>query len=661
MRVNLNKATHSRAKRYRALLVIWGLTASIPTVSAQDVPVADAGIQQALSNARNSLWDQVDQAALSQHVLEGYITYHRLLQQLPDVPPATINQFIHGHEDSPLSEWMRAQAQDHYGKTGNLSALLAVSDGAPAKNTQRQCYYYSALMVKDMPAAANGARELWRTGQPMPAPCTALFEQLRSAQQVTPLDDWMRLLAAWQRKDSKTIDATRALLTATDWQPTVETFLQLRRSPTSMSQLPRHIGPAQFNAAPSLIAAAFYRYTRDDTANALALWQQIGQRLPLNEAQQRTITTDLAFYALTRRTEGSSTWVDQQLTRLKDDSLIVLRIRNALNGPVWSDVARWVETLSLESREDARWQYWLARAREAQGQTTAANEAYARAARGRDFYAFVAADRLKQPYQLNHDTPRLNDEARQRIRNIPAVQRIGALYRINEASLAVSEWQWLLKRASAKERGMLGAYALEQRWYALTVSASLDRRLWGALGLRFPVAYPELFAQWGRQRGLDMYLLMGIARRESAFNPTIQSSAGARGLMQLMPATAQLVHKREGVPYEGIASLNDPNINIGLGSSYIGSLLQRYNGNRIAAVAAYNAGPNRIDRWLKNSGQPFDLFIEQIPFKETREYVLAVLAYRSLFERMSHPASRTPVLTEAERTQTYDGSLMNPL
>lgn len=663
MRANLNRTAHSHAKRYRALLVILGLTAAIPTVNAQpqDVPAADAGIQQALSDARNHLWDQVDQAALSQHVLEGYITYHRLLQQLPDAPPATINQFIRTHEDSPLSEWMRGQAQDQYGKSGNLSALLAVSDGTPPKGTQRQCYYYSALMTQDMTAAAHGARELWRTGQPMPGPCAALYDQLRVAQQLTPLDDWTRLLAAWQRNDAKTIDTTRALITAPAWQPAVDAFLQLRRNPAAMAQLPAQIGPAQFNVAPGLMASAFYRYTRDDTANAVALWQQIGQRLPLNEAQQRTITSDLVSYALTRRTEGSSAWVDQQLARLNDDALIVLRIRNALSGPAWNDVARWVETLSPEGREDSRWQYWLARAREAQGQTAAANEAYARAARGRDFYAFVSADRLGQPYQLNHDTPRLNEEARQRIRTIPAVQRVDALYRVNEASLAVSEWQWLLKRASAEERGALGAYALEQRWYALTVAASLDKRLWGALGLRFPVAYPELFAQWGRQRGLDTYLLMGIARRESAFNPTIQSSAGARGLMQLMPGTAQLVHKREGVPYDGVTSLDDPNTNIGLGSSYIGTLLQRYNGNRIAAVAAYNAGPNRIDRWLKNSGQPFDLFIEQIPFKETREYVLAVLGYRSLFERMNNPASRTPVLTDAERTRLYDGSILNTL
>lgn len=661
MRARLDRNAHSRAKRYRTWLVILGLTTAIPTVNAQqqDVPVADAGIRQALSDARNSLWDQVDQAALSQHVLEGYIGYHRLLQQLPDASPEAVTQFIRSHEDSPLSEWMRGQAQDQYGKAGNLRAVLAVSDGVPLKNTQRQCYYYSALMAQDMTAAVSGGRELWRTGQPLSPPCSALFDQMRAAQQLTPDDDWMRLLSAWERNDSGTLTATQSQITSPNWQTAVDAFSQVRRAPATLMQLPTRIGPAQFNAAPSLIASTFYRYTRDNTSGALSLWQQLGQRLPLSEAQKRTIVHDLVYYALMRNTQGSATWVDEQLPQLQDDALTIMRIRQALNGPVWADVVRWVEALSPESREDSRWQYWLARAHEAMGHTQAAQDAYARAAKGREFFAFVAADRLKQPYQLEHNTPRLDDSWRQRIRAMPGVQRVDALYRINEASLAVSEWQWLLKRASVEERGALGAYALEQQWYALTVAASLDRRLWEALGLRFPVAYPELFAQWGRQRGLDTYLLMGIARRESAFNPTIQSSAGARGLMQLMPGTARLVNKRDGVPYDGLSSLDDPNTNIGLGSAYIGSLLQRYNGNRIAAVAAYNAGPNRIDRWLKASGQPFDLFIEQIPFKETREYVLAVLAYRSLFERMANPASRTPVLTDAERTGAYDASVLS--
>lgn len=650
----------SIASRRLALSLALGLGVMSPAFAAE--AASDQEMRQALSDARSSVWDAVDQKALSQHVLEGYLNYHHLLQQLPDVDDSNVTQFILTHQDSPVSEWMRTQAQLRYGKAGNLTALLAVSNDTLPKNVQAQCYVLSArLLIQAAPVAnqaAADARTLWRSGQTIPGECSGLFTHLRNSARLDNADDWQRLMAIWRKGDMRQVDQLRKRFVAPQWQAALSAFDSVRNQPESVAQL-SSLGSVDSQAREALVYSSVYRYIRQNTAAALAFWQAHNAQLALTPEQRTELEHDVLQFALSRQTAGFSSWIDQRLAQRQDDDLTLLRIRNALLVQSWQDVIRWVDHLSPRTHNDARWQYWQGRALAALDRQQEAQAAFKQAAQGHDFYAFVAADRLHQPYALPTQPAALDSATRQRITQLPAIQRIQALYRINEPSLALSEWQWLLKNASPDERRQFAVFAQSERWYNLTVAAALDRRIWDAVELRFPLAYPEMFNRWAASRQVDTYLLMGVARRESAYNPVVQSSAGARGLMQLMPATAKHVSRKENIPYAGVGDLNDPNTNIALGSAYLRSLLDRYQGNRIAAVAAYNAGPNRVDRWLSTSDLPFDLFIEQIPFKETREYVLAVLSYRTILERQAQPGSQLPVLTPPERMRTYNSDLVN--
>lgn len=649
----------SITSRRLTFLLTLGLTGFICPAFATDA-ASDQEMRQALSDARSSIWNTMDEKALSQHALEGYLTYHRLLQQLPNVPPDTINLFIHKHQDSPVSEWMRNQAQLQYGKAGNMASLLAVSNDTLPKNVQTQCYLLSARLLQTAPMAnqaAADARELWRSGQNLPGDCNGLFTQLRDTSRLNNTDDWLRMMAVWRKGDMRQVDQLRKRFdTAPRWQAALNAFDSVRTQPEAVLQL---AAITDNQTRETLVYSSLYRYIRQNTSSALTFWQAHDRQLALAPEQRSQLEHDLLQFSLSRQTGGFNSWIDQRLAQRQDDDLTLLRIRNALLVQAWQDVIRWVDHLSSDTHNDARWQYWQGRALAALDRQQDARNAFQQAAKGYDFYAFIAADRLHLPYALPAQPAALNNETRQRLTQLPAIQRIQALYRINEPSLALSEWQWLLKNASPEERRQFATFAQEQRWYNLTVAAALDRRIWNAIELRFPLAYPEMFNRWGAARQLDTYLLMGVARRESAYNPVIQSSAGARGLMQLMPATAKHVSRKEGIPYAGVSDLNDPNTNIALGSAYLRSLLDRYQGNRIAAVAAYNAGPNRVDRWLSTSDLPFDLFIEQIPFKETREYVLAVLSYRTILERQAQPGSQLPILTVPERMRTYNSDLVN--
>ena len=146
-----------------------------------------------------------------------------------------------------------------------------------------------------------------------------------------------------------------------------------------------------------------------------------------------------------------------------------------------------------------------------------------------------------------------------------------------------------------------------------------------------------LLTPQAQQAGIEPAWAYGILRAESAWRSDAHSGADARGLMQLLPATASAVAGRHGLDWAGGNSLYDPATNIALGTRYLAEMAARFNGSPWLASAAYNAGPNRVDQWLDARRQLApDLFVATIPFKETREYVARVMAFSVIYDWRLH-------------------------
>ncbi|WP_411971195.1 transglycosylase SLT domain-containing protein [Halomonas kalidii] len=621
------------------------------------VQADDRAMRDALEAARNQEWLKIDQAAIDDHLLAGYVEYHRLRHRLPQAEPSQVLDFIERHGDSPLGEWMRGQAIARYGHAGRFGSLLAVADGVP-EGTARQCYYYTALLGRDPGAAAEGGRELWRIGRSQPDACDTLFRALRERGEIGEREIWERKMLAWQAGETGLMSYLGRML-GSRWQAANDTVERLRKDYAAVTRVPTCIGPG-CQGSSALFAAAMHGFTRADTEAAYEAWRKIAPHLTLDEPNRHAIERDLVFYSLVRDIRQNRGWVDEALAGMPDPELLELRVRTALAERDWRGVIDWVHRMPDEPRQDARWQYWLGRALEQLGDTATAQTAYAAAAGGRSFFGFAAADRLGRPYALNLERNGFDDGFREQVARWPAVQRTEALIRIGEQGLASSEWYAAVARATPREARALADYAQRRGWHAKLVQTTITGQMWDALDWRFPEAYREHFLHWGRVTGVDPYLLMGIARRESAYNPDALSPAGARGLMQVMPGTATQLSRQLGIRDPGPYGVLDPALNIRLGSTYIRDMLDRYRGNRLAATAAYNAGPGRVDRWLRDAPEEFDLFVESIPFRETRNYVQAVLAYRAIFESLANGGSSEGVamLSAAEKSVRYDRSLL---
>ena len=648
-------------RRWLRWCLVGAIGLSATAQAAVTTPVtttqADQVMKQALDAARDRRWNDIDQAAIEGHVLAGYVEYHRLRSRLATASAAEVNDFITRYGDSPLSDWMRGAAQTRFGELGRYDDLLAISDGEPS-STIRQCYYYTALLDREPARAAAGGEALWHVGTSQPEACDPLFATLEERGVLTDEDTWERMMLAWENGQDGLVTYLERGLDDT-WQRAIDSFDTVRGNYAAVTRVPRDLGP-DGQASGALIAAAMHGLIRADTEAALEAWRKISPHVSIGEDRRHQVEHDLAFYSMVRNVDNNQGWVDTTLPRLADADLIELRIRNAVTEGNWANVARWSEALPPQVRAEAHWQYWLGRASEALGDDAKARQAYRMAAQNRSFFGFAAADRLGQPYQLEMADTRVSTLQQELTGMLPVVQRTEALMRIGEDGLARSEWFTAAARDTPDQAAALADYAIRQGWYGMAIQTTIAAKQWDALPWRFPAAYRDSFLKWAEANQVDPYLLMGIARRESAFNPRAASPVGARGLMQLMPGTADHVARELGISAPSTAELFEPQVNIQLGSTYIRSMLERYRGNRIAATAAYNAGPHRVDRWLATAPREFDRFVESIPFRETRDYVQAVLAYRVIFESLAKQGDTRGVamLSQAERQGDYDPTLI---
>jgi soluble lytic murein transglycosylase len=294
--------------------------------------------------------------------------------------------------------------------------------------------------------------------------------------------------------------------------------------------------------------------------------------------------------------------------------------------------------------------YWAGRAAQAAGDPLAANAYLAQAAQHVDqFYGQLAAERLGRPLAIPPEPPLVP---------ITPVQRSAFQAReiVRAAKLLGQMGQWqdqtLFVRAIAQtartdmDHVLVGELARDLRRPDLGVMVSRFARNNGTID-PVRIGFPEIDVPGPYENRWVM--IHAIARQESQFDRQAVSSAGARGLMQLMPGTARETAGKIGLDYDFTRLTADPAYNIALGSTYIGRMLDYYGGNHVLAVAAYNAGPGNVNKWLRDNGDPrlgtveMVDWIEAIPLSETRGYVQRVLENAVVYDLLNPDRARAQV------------------
>lgn len=585
---------------------------------------------------------------LEGYVLFPYLEYGELSAGLDSVSDARVSAFLRNYPDSPLAGSLRRAWLGKLADQGRWNDFLAAYDGD--KSTALRCDQVRALLGTGERSRAFALMpDLWRTGAALPGECDGPIADWRSSGGLTTELVWERFGLALGKGDEALARRVARDLPSED-QIWVERWVRLRSRPQGV--LDSEFS-ANHPARDGAIAYGIGQWTRQDPLGALDAWNGLRDRYAFSPATRRAAELALAN-RLAREDSGKVFDFMRGLQPAADDvELQEARIRAGLQQHRWGLVARWIDALPAGPRDSERWLYWRARAHEALGELDAARSLYARVAKERSYYGFLAADRAGLPYAIVNRPAATDGAVLARVRNLPVVARVAELRALGRDSDAGREWRWQYDRLSKDELKALARVAKDWGWHDQAAYTLAKADYWDDYEIRFPVLYGAHLDANAAEQGVDRSWVYAIVRQESTFNPAVRSPAGATGLMQLMPATAsQVAQKHHGERAPSAQQLTEPARNIRLGTTYLRTQHQRLRDNPVLATAAYNAGPGRVRQWMPAQETEADIWVELIPFKETQDYVRRVMTYAVFYDhRLGAPlrpiSQRMPLIVPA--------------
>ena len=307
-------------------------------------------------------------------------------------------------------------------------------------------------------------------------------------------------------------------------------------------------------------------------------------------------------------------------------------VRAALWAGDWQRVSHAIAVMPESLRNQNRWRYWAGRAAEQLDDREAARAHYAAVIPTDNWYAALSAARLGQRF-----TPTLTPIARDevelaRVAAAPGMVRARELVLCDMQSEANLEWRTAFDELTAAQQVQAVRLASGWGWHLQAIAAAARLGLFNDYELLYPRPFDAEVRRGAEMTGLPLSLIYAVIRQESLYRADAASSANALGLMQLLPSTAKTTARRAGLPAPSPASLLQPSVNVPLGSSFLNYLLHRADGQWPLAIAGYNAGPAAARRWLAPSPVETDVWVENIPFNETRAYVQRVHWHTLVFE-----------------------------
>ena len=281
--------------------------------------------------------------------------------------------------------------------------------------------------------------------------------------------------------------------------------------------------------------------------------------------------------------------------------------------------------------EEGVWRYWKARAFNEQNLQVEANAIFGPLSKERHYYGLLAAEELESVMGNMQEQYTATDVEVTAIASLPAIKRALELQRLDMRWEAKAEWVWATRSFDDKQLLAAAEYAARQKWYDIAISTADNTKHVHDFNLRYPLPYRDLFRASARNENIDEAWIYGLARQESRFMHFAKSGVGASGLMQLMPATAKWAAKRMGLDGYNSDMIQDLPTNVGIGTYYMRYTLELMSGQAVMATAAYNAGPSRAKRWMASEPLEAAVYIETIPFAETRSYVQKVMANAQMY------------------------------
>ena len=573
---------------------------------------------------------------LDGHVLEPWLDYWRLSMRLEDIPNREVREFLATHPNLYVSERLRSDWLRVLGKRSEWSEFDRQALRYTREDLEVSCYRWISRLEHGDDSALDEASAMWLEPTELPDGCQRLSAMLSTRGRLSVTDVWRRVRVLFEHGQITAAKTTLGLLPRNE-APDERMLAEAARQPKRfLERLPKVL---ETRAAREVAVLGAIRHARNDPAGvAAALEGPLAERL--SDAELKYLWGIVAYEGAREHQDDALKWFARAGSTPLDDRHLAWKVRAALRDGQWQTVRESIDRMSFGATHQQPWIYWYGRALAAQGDEMGSRAYFLRIAGQTDFYGLLAAEELGYTLALPDITHVPSEDEVAVAAAEPGLKRALELIRLGIRVEGVREWLFTIR--SFDDARLLAAAELARRngvYDRAIHTADRTSRLHN-FTLRYPMPYQDVFRGYAATHGVDEAWVLGVARQESRFNTDARSSAGAAGLMQVMPRTARYVAGRIGLRNYRPKTVTDIETNVTLGTGYLRLVMEQL-GHPVLASAAYNAGPSRARRWRDDKPLEGAVYVESIPFAETRDYVKKVMAnavyYSAVLEKKPVP------------------------
>jgi len=575
---------------------------------------------------------------LNSYLLYPYLQYEDFRFRRATVDASEMAAFLDAHSDWAFAPGLRRAWLRSLGEKRRWDDLLSYAAGE--QDTEVQCYLaHARIQRSDNDQLLSQAQALWAVGQSQPRACDPVFSWLIREKGITPELAWLRIRKAVEARNPRMLIYLSRFVPAKEriW---VERWQQQELQKYSRLDEARR-WPDQEKARDITLFGLKY-LARRDADRAWKYFGSLDRRMQWGDEARGLILREIALWSAVSLAPDAVSRLHAVPRVAWDDVLLEWWARYALATENWTEAAVAIAAMSERLKSSDRWRYWEARTHIAAGEPEDALGVLRELARETGYYGFLAADYLGGVYSICPESPRIETGDMAEFRKKPVIRRMTALDAAGLKSWVRQEWNLATKQFGPEDLRLAASLAVELNWPDLAILALANSGDKNWFEWRFPLTYLSHVSDQARRRGLDPAWVMGVMRSESAMAEDAVSPAGARGLMQVSPGTAAQVATRNGYTYQGEEQLLKAEDNIVFGTTFLRELMDRFGNNPVLVLGAYNAGPAAVDRWLKAVPvRDPAIWIETLPYRETREYIPRVLAFSTIYDwRLNNPVKR---------------------
>ncbi|HLP98033.1 MAG TPA: transglycosylase SLT domain-containing protein [Sideroxyarcus sp.] len=583
---------------------------------------------------------RLDKAAehLRDTPLEPYVTYYQLRMRWGGRDASEIKAFLARTDESPVVDQFRGEWLKYLAKRERWAEFEEEYRRLVTADDELGCYALQLRQLVDAPGALADARKLWLRGDEMPDSCTPLFDAAQKQGLIGEQDVWRRMRLALENGDTTLAKQLIKKLPKEQQFPVAELSV-------AASNPRRYLDKTKFDNAGmgrrTTALFALQRLARQSPQLAYARWEKIASQFP--EEEQRYFFGWLGFAGALAQDERALNWFAAAGDTVLNPKQLAWRTRAALRAQDWHEVWESIGAMSPQQQNEGVWRYWKGRALKVLGRPDDAEALFVELSREYNFYGQLAAEELgaapgagmvSVSYQPD-DSEVAAIEAR------PAIQRTLLLYGMDLRTEAMKEWAWATRNFSDRQLLAAAEVARRNEMYDRSINAADRTVQLHDFNLRYPAPYREALQENLHKHGLEEAWVYGLMRQESRFTTSAKSNVGAAGVMQIMPATAKWVAKQMGMKSYRKGLIHQLDVNIKLGTYYMKNVSNMFDDNPVLASAAYNAGPARARQWRGTQPLEGAIYIETIPFDETRDYVKKVMSNTVYYSKLFGQPARS--------------------